>query len=377
MGLLKTVWETIHALRSSFERAVPDGDILYYRSLLKVLFLAVRIHAEAQPQSEPENFRSSLRLTQNQSVISTILDILKYVVSMGLRELVSNVHDSPANSSPEDLALLTGIMQSCLRVPGIELYHSQIVSIMASNSTPHVAMTLFSWSERLSIDGDPIYGELSILFLLELSTMPLMAEQLAIDGILGHIASADITSHLRRPGVTPFSESAGLQRCYNIWARGILPLLLNLLDAVQSSVAAEVALFLNQFPILVAQSEQAFDAPETNRILARGQTKYITLTICTEVHTMAMIIFILNGFREALRGSIDIPDVKWDSAAVLENVEYWLGSQGSLIEKTLAMGGREVEMARKKNGESKSRLDYKVLDELKGIRDVLSGGDNV
>lgn len=319
-----------------------------------------------------------MRINQSAPIVPAIIEILRNVVSMGLRELASAVHDSPADSSPEDLSLLTGILQSCLRVPGIELYHQQIVTIMASNSTPRIALTLFSWSDKLAIDGDPIYGELSMLFLLELSSVPLMAEQLAIDGILGHIASSSITSYLRRGGVSPFADSAGLQRCYSIWVRGILPLVLNIIDAVQGSIATEVALFLNQFPTLLAQSEQALDAPETSRIVPRGQTKYITLAICSELHSMSLLTFILNGFREVLQGTTEVPEVKWDAAGVLENTEFWLSSRALLRERILPMGEREVAMVKKKTAEGRavSALENKVVVELMGIRDVLSSGND-
>ncbi|CZR58058.1 related to nucleoporin nup184 [Phialocephala subalpina] len=377
-NLLSGTWKTITALRGNFDRAVPDDDILYYRSLLKLLFLAIRVHAEAKPDQKEKDLRASTRINQSAPIIPTILEILRNVVSMGLRELASAVHDSPADSSPEDLSLLTGILQSCLRVPGIELYYQQIVSIMASNSTPRIALTLFSWSDKLAIDGDPIYGELSMLFLLELSSIPLMAEQLAIDGILGHIASASITSYLRRGGVSPFADSAGLQRCYSIWVRGILPLVLNIIDAVQGSIATEVALFLNQFPTLLAQSEQALDAPETSRIVPRGQTKYITLTICLELHSMSLLTFILNGFREVLQGTTEVPDVKWDAGGVLENTEFWLSSRALLRERILPMGEREVAMVKKKTAEGRavSALENKVVIELMDIRDVLSSGND-
>ena len=378
-GLLNTTWDTIRALRGSFDRAVPDGDVLYYRSLLKLLFLAIRIHAEAKQQEIAANLRASKRMAQTSAIAPVIMDIIKHVVAIGIRELASVIHDSPANSSPEDLALITGILQSCLRIPGIEFCHPQIVNMLTQAAVPRLAVTLFSWSDSLAIDGDPIYGELSMLFLLELSSIPLMAEQLAIDGVLGHLASANITSYLRRGGVGPFAESAGLQRCYSIWARGILPFLLNLLDAVQASLAIEISLFLAQFPNLLKQSEQSLDAPETNRIIARGTVKYITLTMCSEVHSMALLSFILNGFRETLKGSVDIPEVKWDAAGVLENVEFWLGSRALLRERLLPMGEREMEMRRKSEGGAQgavSKLEEKVSIELEGIRDVLNGGDS-
>lgn len=372
---LSETWRTICCLREKFEQPVRSKDILYYRSLLKLLFLAVRVNAEAKPVSTADNLRASMRVGQSSDVIPTVIEVLKYVVAIGVREAASTIHEDAANSSPEDLSLITGITQSCLRIPGIDLYHQQIVGIMMDNRSAEVAVSLFSFSDTLAMDGDPIYGELSILFLLELSSMPLMAEQLAINGLLSHIASANIVTYLRRNGVGPFADSAGLQRCYSIWARGILPLLLNLLDAVQSSIAVEVALFLAQFQNLVTQCEQAFDAPETNRIMTKGQTKYITLTICSEVHSMALLSYILAEFREA---SAEVPELKWDAAAVLENVEFWLSSQGLLRERIIPMGERETEMVRRKQaqGNATSALETKVLAEMNGIRDVLSGRES-
>jgi nuclear pore complex protein Nup188 len=203
-----------------------------------------------------------------------------------------------------------------------------------------------------------------------------MAEHLAIEGILGAIASASITSHLRRTGVSPFADSTGLQRCYSIWVRGILPLLLNLLDAVQASIASEVGVFLSQFRSLLSASETAFSAPESSRLSALSGSstqRFITLSTCSELHSLALIFYILNGFRNGF-AEPQIPDLKWDAAGVLENVEFWLGSQGLLRERILPLGERETEMYKKKNGDGKSALELKVLDELRGIRDVLNGG---
>ncbi|KAH7409165.1 nucleoporin-like protein [Cadophora sp. MPI-SDFR-AT-0126] len=371
--LLPTVWKTIESLRGTFDKPLLDDELLYYRSLLKLLFLAIRVHAKAPTQSE--NLAASTRASQS-AAIPTILSILEHVVAKGLRELATSIHDSPADSSPEDLALITGILQSCLRIPGIELNHGQIVVMMVNSSAPLLAVKLFSWAETLTIDGDPIYGELSILFLLELSSMPPMAEQLAVSGILSQIYSAPITTYFRRPGVSPFAETAGLQRCYSIWARGILPLILNLLDAVQSAIAIEVAQFLSQFPLMLAYSEQAFDTPETDRIIPKGQMKYITATICSEVHSMSLLVYILTGFREALISTMDIPDVKWDAAGVLENVMFWLqpGSSSLLRSRIIPMGEREVEEVQKakRAGKTVSSLENRIVAELKGIRDVLS-----
>jgi len=269
------------------------------------------------------------------------------------------------------LTPILGILQACLRIPGIEFCHSQIVHIFAANDTARVVATLYSWSDKFAIEGDPIYGELSLLFLLELSTMPSMAEQLAIEGILGSIAAANITAYLRGGNVSPFADSAGIQRCYNIWVRGILPLLLNLLHAVGESVGTEIALFLNQFPNLLKKSSEAYESAETSRTAPKNSTKHISLSICSEVHSIALVTFILNAFRET---GADIPDVKWDAANVLETVDYWISNRKVLQDRIVPMGPKDMALRKQAQAGFSSKLEDRIVGELLGIRDVLTEG---
>jgi nuclear pore complex protein Nup188 len=380
--LLTKTWDTIRNFRGTFDRELREEDTPYYRSLLRLLFIATRAHTIGPTDLQLEDADISKRIAEATPVASIILDIIKYVVAVGLREFATRIHENASGSSPEDIALITGVLNSCLRVPGIELYHSQIVSVLIANNTARVATTLFSWSDGIAIDGDPIYGELSILFLLELSSMPLMAEQLAIDGILGQIASANITSYLRQGNVSPFADGTGLQRCYSIWSRGILPFLLNLLDSVQASIAAEVAIFLNQFSPLLKQCSKALEAPESSRTASKAKSRYVSLGMCSEAHSLALLTFIISGFQESLEGTSEIPSVNLDSGAILENVEFWLGARGILRERILPMGTRDELLARKKiekapaglGGAGGSKLEEAVVAELMGIRDILSGG---
>ena len=56
LGLLSAIWETLRNLESSFEAVVVSGDADYYRSLLKMLFLALRAHATPRAGSEEKQW---------------------------------------------------------------------------------------------------------------------------------------------------------------------------------------------------------------------------------------------------------------------------------------------------------------------------------
>jgi nuclear pore complex protein Nup188 len=106
-GLLTIVWGTIQNSDTSFERALIAGDAEYYRTLLKLLFLALRVHASNNDQVDLD-FRASTRLKDSESIISIIVELLEQVVASGIRDLAAFIHDKPAEANPEDIVLVTG-----------------------------------------------------------------------------------------------------------------------------------------------------------------------------------------------------------------------------------------------------------------------------
>lgn len=365
--LLTLVSSTINGLESPFSKE----NISYYRTLLKILFVTLRgtRHSSNTPpqKNAPE---TSVAITQ------LVLTILDRVVAQSFRTLAALVHETESPTTPEDLALITAILQACLAVPGIEACQLQVLNIMSSHSVFQVATSLFSWSDKLAENGDPIYGELSLLFLLELSALPMIAEQLACDGLLGHITSANLAGFLRRKNVGPFTDNAGAARCYSIWAKGILPLLLNILGALGTTIAPEVAFVLNQFPNLLQSSVERIEAPGMSRTASKDSPQFVTLLAASEIHSLALLVRVLSALR--MNNSRDIPEVVgWDAGKVLENVEFWLASRKVLRERLLPLGGREVEWraTKSKNGEAETVLEEKAVRMLEGVRDVLTAGE--
>ncbi|TEA18045.1 Nucleoporin NUP188 [Colletotrichum sidae] len=365
---------TLFSIVSAVEEPFNPESITYYRTMLKTMYVTLRAYSAAERKSlgaskhGGEGF--SVALTQ------TLLNLLDRVVAKGFRTLVTLVHDSEAAVAPEDLALLTAILQACLNMPTMDQCQNQVMNIMASYDAMHAATSLFSWSDKLAVNGDPIYGELSLLFLLELSTLPAVAEQMACDGLLSHLTSTGITNFMRRGNISPFSEAVGPQRCYSIWAKGVLPLLLNLLTALGGTVAPEIAYVLNQFPLLLKSSVDRFEAPGASRTASREAPHYVTLLAVSEVHSLALLTRVIAALRTA--NTRDIPEVQWDAASLLENVDFWLSSCKLLRDRLLPLGQREVEWKSTKtgaagdNGQPENVLEGKVLSQLEAVRDVLS-----
>ncbi len=351
------------------DKAFAKDHIGYYRTLLKILFVVLRGVRHSINSGAPKDTTDS-----RVAVTQLVLTILERVVAPSFIQLLQLLHAREECSiTPEDLALITAVLQACLSVPGIEQCQDQIINMMSAHKVFNGAASLFSWARKLGDTGDPIYGELALLVLLELSALPTVAEQMASGGLLATLLRADVVVSMRRPSVSPLAENAGAARCYGIWAKGFLPILLNILGGVNNAFSAsEVATTLNTFPNLLQASTQRLEAPGLSRTVARESPQFVTLTAVSEVHSLALLTRRLDSFRINSR---DVAEVDWDAGSVLENVEFWLASRKILRERLLPLGPRETSWRAMKASEGsgcENLLEEKVVAQLEAVRDVLS-----
>ena len=358
---------------TSLDAPFSAGTLPYTRVLLKIIFATLR----AFPQPKDGEALPSEAWSALIPLSQTVLTVLDRVVARGFRSLATLIHDPEQNSSPEDIALLTAVLQACLKVPSMDQSQTQIMNILAAHDAPRVAISLFSWAEKLTDRNDPVYGELSLLFLVELSTLPLVAEQLACEGLLGSLMSANLINYMRRAcNLGPDAEAAVAQRCYGIWTKGMLPLMLNLLTALGATIAPEIAFVLNEFPHLMRQSVERFEAPGASRTTSKNGTRTITLIAVSEVHCLALITSILGALRA--NNKRDIAEVAWDASAVLEHVDFWLVTNKLLKERLMPIGQLEIDWTATppqkpgEDGNNVSRLEERVVEQMQAVRIILN-----
>ncbi|KAF2452972.1 nucleoporin subcomplex protein binding to Pom34-domain-containing protein [Lineolata rhizophorae] len=435
-GVFAVCWEAILSTYQNFDVSFADENKDYYRLLVRLLYLSLQPHLiPAQVEAEAvagavqgmDQDGAYISLLKSKSVrrrdaskdtpaiAPDLIEVLLKVVCKGFHSLCAQLHEDVSEVLASDFVLLTGILQTVLRIPGMANLNSQISLTISGANTTRYAMSLFSWSDRLAVSPpkdqqarngrpkllDPIYGELSITFLLTLSSIPQLAETLAVEGVLSRLSGARLTDYFRRPsGSGPFDEPP---RVHAIWARGFLPLCLNLLDAVGAPVAAEVASFLNGFApqlrraaramanrpgigsaasVAAASLQPAAIAAGIVDPLTASTAGTITLSLAAEVHALSMLSLVLDRFKDAGAAagvvSDEIPPLEWDKVTVREDVEGWLEGKKALSARIVAMGDREAEMGRTRpmrrgSGAAQNRLEEKVVNELRGCVACLGG----
>ncbi|KAF2185728.1 hypothetical protein K469DRAFT_631610 [Zopfia rhizophila CBS 207.26] len=379
--LLPAIWKTIRVSTPDFDTIFSGDQVEYYRSLLKILYLSLHFHlpdpsASVENQSFRQSFRASLpdkTMALTEPISNNLLEILSNVVAKGFRSLATQLHSEPESVFPADFALITAILQIILSIPEMANWHAQAALLFSNSNTIRYATSLFSWSDRLTISNngvdDPIYGELSLLFILSLSSMQVLAETMAVEGILSQLNTANLMNFYRRPGgVSPFDTPS---RLFSIWTKGILPLCLNLLDSVGPPIAGEISAFLNQFPEQLKRASNSLNSRTANKI---------TLLIASEAHSLALIADILESNRaQGPRLGIqagDIPVLDWDKENIKEDIEGWMARKGALRERIVVADESEAVLFNKKlQGDgAENMLEERVLRELDAAGDCLALG---
>lgn len=305
-SVFAVAWKGINSSITDFRAALANADMLYYRSLLRIIYLCLRSF-HARPAAD-----NSTKFT------FTLLDLLDLLICKGFKDIAQAAHSHPDKTNPDDLSLLIAILQSTLRLKSIDEIHPGLHSHLAEQQTVRAATTLFSWSENLPGGlEDPVYPELALKFLLALSTVECIAEHLAIENTLASILSSTLAQRLHAGNITPFSAP----RLHSLWARGLLPLALNLLATIGARVGREVVGFLLFFKPQLDTAIEGWRKPTV-----------VTVAAVEEAVGIALVLGVLEKLGG--RGELGV-----DTGVMEEGVAYLLGHRNYL--KSLCVEGDE------------------------------------
>lgn len=411
--LLGVAWEAVQALYPTYESALLHDDRQYYGCLLSILFLTLQFRLEP---AEPQGVGVPHQRSPVSSTLLTVVEIVRVVIAEGFRSLTIYLHERPEEASPQDFVLLTALLQTILRIQDVDRVYDRITYHLLDCDTPRHAATLFSWATKFTIADDPIYGELSIMFLLQLSCIPVVAEQLAMEGILMKLSTYSLTSLLRQPqGCGPFDP---IPRFYAIWSAGILPLCLNLIYYVNRSTP-EVVAFLNEFrgqlrrasvsfsprggggaagtgsaaaaaandpSAAPADLERSFGASTANGALLGASipttvSNRISLSMASETSYLALITIIIGKLRQAGPSAgfdtMTLQDLKWDKAQVKEDIESLLEKKSVLRSRIAPATTSELRMQQTplQKSEFSDVLEMKITEKLRHVVTCLTDED--
>jgi nuclear pore complex protein Nup188 len=384
-GLLSAAWSAVRYRNASYEFAIANDDLVYFRTTLSILLLAMQFHTDRRSQNHD---KLALVSTQRDPTASIILEVASVIVSDGMRSIVSSIHDQTTTANgassdssivdTKDVSLVLTVLQTMLRLHILPQIISQLGSGFASSSVVQSCLLLYSWSHTLTTaetSNEQMYADLSLRFLVSLSSLPQVAEELAVEGVLSRISTARVTQLLRttRGGVSQFDKRPFVASLYGVWSNGILPLCLNLLHSVGRAMAGEVATFLNQFSCQLSRATKAFSYHS-----AVGEP--LTLALANEGAVLALISRVLSNYRMAgASAGVDAYEVPalegYDDqrSVIVEDIKEILVG-GKLKVRATSMSEKEAawQKMKTKDGKGVDKLEQAIAAELTNVLTCLS-----
>ena len=310
-SLLEPAWNAVRAQSRNYDEAIINGNLVYWRSMLSILVMVVHYHDKRTPKPTtlPQT-STSLVVLDPANVI--FLEIATTIIAEGFKSVISTLQeqqlstaggeaDEASHVGVRDVLLLLTLFQAILRLPLLAQFSAELSERLISSSVISSCLLLYSWSHllRKPDSSDQVdYADLSMQFLVSLSSLPLVAEELAVEGVLNRVSTSKTTGSLQRArgGVSHVDQRPHCGLLYRIWAGGLLPLCLNLLHAVGGVMAAEISGFLNQFPNQLVRASTSFMMGAQAR---KEGTDALTFLKATEASTLALISHILSSYRDA------------------------------------------------------------------------------
>ncbi|OAG38033.1 hypothetical protein AYO21_07755 [Fonsecaea monophora] len=393
-GLLEPAWDAVRFRNGSYEHAIINNDLAYWRSILSILLLAIQFHVKKKRRPTMIPGSSTGVVTLDHENV-TFLEITTTIVAEGFKSAVLALQDQKEKKlktdddteddliGPRDISLLLTLMQTILRLPSLPQFLVELSDRLSASGIIAVGLLLYSWSHiltRSESGAQPRYAEYSVQLLASISSLPSVAEELAVEGVLNRLLSSKTSELLQNvPGGASHTDTRpNCSYLYQLWAKGFLPLCLNLLHAVGGAVAPEISAFLNRFPNQLIRASTSLMLTSQS---AHGGAYALTLTVTNEAATLALISRILSSYRDAgASAAVDpttiLPLKGYDEhrKAIVEDLRDILAMKEEARRKlTIALDEKEVSWQNTKNG---NVLDGKIVQELKMALAALSTDDD-
>lgn len=355
--LLSATWDALRDYLIPDVNRMDDytsSHRLAMRSLIYALKIQVRRQDSTGDQRKLKEKRATLESDSPGLIGSQIID---QVILRAVKSTIIALHEDQPATLTEELALATVILQNAAKLQGLGQYYTEISMTAISEDVLRTLANLFSWSRQIKKDDFPLFGQYCSRLLLEFSRIPQLAEQMAIQGILGLLANASILGAIRQG-----TSAVQMPKLFSIWVDDILPILLNVLSSVGKPVAQEVASFLNQFQARLEGSKNLWRDPEK---ITRSQVK--------ESHLLILLGKIFETFDcgKALALDLDVQELTSGMIFLLE------GRKSGLKGRVVPTNEEELAMARTDGSGGMNKLETLVCNELLEMRVLALGSEGV
>ncbi len=358
-------------------------------------------------------------------------DLVETVVAKGIKTLVTTIENkSHINSSStiqingnaqissddngvgitsfftEDLTQIISVLTKVLTLNPSRGFLSSMATMISETHTAISIMTLFSCSHQLAINGDPVFGELSLLLILELASVDIIAEHLIVNGLFSMLVESPIATMIQQGGIKPTSSNPAA-RLHSIWCR-MLTLVASLLSKIGSRLIPEIAMFLKFYS---NQIEYALKGWNRDNLILSISTVVETSQIVILIELLSVLdnqtgggeytgqVFIDSKIKEVAsreNSSLHLPSsngsrkgfdgqsqpqhngatlpsghINYNKQDLADRLDYLLTHPKFLASRVVSNNAEEAKLSEQETKDGSNALVDRIVEEVRDIRSML------
>jgi len=282
-----------------------------------------------------------------------LLDMFEAIVAKGAANLCNRSRIQPGEDIAEMINIVIAIAQEILDLCAKDLVNSEFCNKLMDHSSIETAVRLYASSHDALVADQPVFAALSLEYLVTLCSAPRVPEQIAVNGIIPFIMESPMSSMLQTNDIHNIHHHL----LHQVWTRGVLPIIFNLLQSLGPRILRDAISFLRLYEPQIQTTFTEWAKP-----------KCITTTLVDETILLLVIFEVVDAYsrmeqdRFVFKGKEDLRE---NVNSLLAHPRYLarLVHPTNFEEQVLAEEGRE--------GEFKNGLVAKISTDLEEIRGLL------
>ncbi|PRT56925.1 hypothetical protein B9G98_04545 [Wickerhamiella sorbophila] len=216
--------------------------------------------------------------TPDPKVRELLLALIDRVVICDARVIASQTTQSTAEATAEYFTeIILCLRQSLALIHDASSTAQPLLQSMLDTGADRAVARLYSYALELQPEN-PVLGELALLYFLEWLPLATMADHFVANGLLTVILEAPLSRRIQSGNIVASAEP----RLHSAWQRGLLMIMLVLLQQLGSRVVPETVLFIEGFGPQIDTCWQQWIQPSGEISIALiGETFLINILLAT------------------------------------------------------------------------------------------------
>lgn len=252
--LFEAISNSLLSEEVNFLVSLTNQDFHIYRSLLRILVITLRL--------------CSTKAHLLEKLPSLLIDLFAKVVANGSTVVISCIQGRNSNNgkrnnhsdgdgvsvlnSIEDLLLLISIFKAFASINFSTDITATFASLLDINGTIKYIMELYTYANSMLIEGQPVFADLSLIYISEMIAVNIVAEKFLSYGLFSILNNSAVSIVIQKGNIRVDTKP----RYHYIWANGLLNIVLTLLSKFGPRVIPETCTFLKNFEKQIASTLQ-------------------------------------------------------------------------------------------------------------------------